>query len=94
MLLAALDAAFPDSRHTIERLTPVGADEALLYRRFTATPFLGAVTAGARLDFAGTDLLTLPSANCARTTLDHDRVTEAGKQAAAASRKSIRPPLR
>lgn len=92
MLPAALAAAFPGGWHTIERLTPVGTDEALLYRRFTGTPFLGAATAGTRVDFAGTDLLT-PSADCARTTPDHDRVTDAGKQAAAASRKSIRPPL-
>ncbi|MBD9727309.1 hypothetical protein [Streptomyces caniscabiei] len=32
-------------------------------------------------------------ADRARTTPDHDRVTDAGQQAAAASRKSIRPPL-
>ncbi|MDX3646008.1 hypothetical protein, partial [Streptomyces sp. MB09-02B] len=50
MLLTALATAFPDGRHTIERLTPVGTDEALLYRRFTGTAFLGAVTAGARVD--------------------------------------------
>lgn len=93
MLPAALAAAFPGGRHTIERLTPVGTDDALLCRRFTGTPFLGAVTAGARVDFAGTDLLTPLSADCVRTTPDHDRVTDAGKQAAAASRKSIRPPL-
>ncbi|AVV45980.1 hypothetical protein C6376_36040 [Streptomyces sp. P3] len=56
MLLTALAAAFPDGRHTIERLTPVGTAEALLYRRFSGTAFLGAVAAGARVDFAGTDL--------------------------------------
>lgn len=61
VLLAARDTAFPDGRHTIERLTPVGTDEALLYRRFTGTAFLGAVTAGARVDFAGTDLFTVGS---------------------------------
>ncbi|MFF5522566.1 hypothetical protein [Streptomyces coeruleorubidus] len=108
MLLTALAAAFPDGRHTIERLTPVGADEALLYRRFTGTAFLG-VTAGARVDFAGTGLFTAGSgasphnatsktcspspADCARTTPDHDRVTDAERQAAAASRTSMRPLL-
>jgi hypothetical protein len=57
MLLTALAAAFPDGRHTIERLTPVGTDEkALLYRRFSGTAFLSAVTAVDRVDFAGTDL--------------------------------------
>jgi len=61
MLLTALAAAFPEGRHTIERLTPVGTEEALLYRRFTGTPFLGAVTASARLGFAGTDLFTAGS---------------------------------
>ena len=45
-------------RHTIERLTPGGTDEALLYRRFTGTAFLGAVTAGARVDFAGSGAFT------------------------------------
>jgi hypothetical protein len=51
MLLTALATAFPDGRHTIERLTPVGTDEALLYRRFTGTAFLGAVTAsGGRIE--------------------------------------------
>ncbi|MEU0029750.1 hypothetical protein [Streptomyces sp. NPDC006335] len=110
LLTALLAATFPDGRHTIERLTPVGTDEALLYRRFTGTAFLGAVTAGARVDFVGTDLFAVGSgtftaqrhvdktcspsrANCARTTADHDRVTGAGQQAAAASRKLIRPPL-
>jgi hypothetical protein len=103
MLLTALAAAFPDGRHTIERLTPVGTDEALLYRLFTSTAFLGAVTAGARVDFAGTDLFTAGSGAftaqrhvedlLGRTAPDHGRVTDAGQQAAAASRKSIRPPL-
>ncbi|MFF9036789.1 ester cyclase [Streptomyces sp. NPDC014892] len=62
MLLTALAAAFPDGRHTVERLTPVGTDEALLYWRFTGThtgtAFLGAPAAGARVDFVGTDLFT------------------------------------
>ncbi|WP_037684549.1 ester cyclase [Streptomyces griseus] len=61
MLLTALATAFPDGRHTIERLTPVGTDEALLYRRFSGTAFLGAVTAGARVDFAGTGLFAAGS---------------------------------
>ncbi|WP_443078083.1 ester cyclase [Streptomyces sp. SP17KL33] len=63
MLLTALAAAFPDGRHTIERLTPVGTDEALLYWRFTGThtgaAFLGTPAAGARVDFVGTDLFTV-----------------------------------
>jgi len=62
MLLTALAAAFPDGRHTVERLTPIGTDEALLYWRFTGThtgaAFLGVTAAGARVDFAGTDLFT------------------------------------
>ena len=74
----------------------------MLYRRFTGTAFPGAVTAGTRVDFARTGLFAvgsgaftaqrhvedlLPSpANCARTTPDHDRVTDAGQQAAAATR--------
>ncbi|MEV6385188.1 ester cyclase [Streptomyces sp. NPDC051773] len=62
-LLTALAAAFPDGRHTIERLVPVGTDEVLLYWRFTGThtgaPFLGAEAAGARVDFVGTDLFTV-----------------------------------
>ncbi|MFF7644399.1 hypothetical protein [Streptomyces canus] len=45
MLLTALATAFPDGRPTIERLIPGGTDEALLYRRFTGSAFLGAVTA-------------------------------------------------
>ncbi|WP_364713153.1 ester cyclase [Streptomyces ossamyceticus] len=61
MLLTALATASPDGRPTIERLIPVGTDEALLYRRFTGTAFLGAVTAGARVDFAGTGLFTAGS---------------------------------
>ncbi|MEU0676929.1 ester cyclase [Streptomyces sp. NPDC006172] len=65
MLLTALAQAFPDGRHTIERLTPVGADEALLYWRFTGThtgaAFLGAAAAGAEVDFVGTDLFTAGS---------------------------------
>jgi hypothetical protein len=61
MLLTALAAAFPDGRHTIELLAPVGTDEALLYWRFTGTAFLGAVTAGARVAFVGTDLFTAGS---------------------------------
>ncbi|KOG23867.1 hypothetical protein, partial [Streptomyces viridochromogenes] len=61
MLLTALATAFPDGRHTIERLTPVGTGEALLYRRFTGTAFPGAVTAGARVDFAGTSLFAAGS---------------------------------
>lgn len=48
-------------RHTIERLTPGGTDEALLYWRFTGTAFLGAPAAGARVDFAGTDLFAAGS---------------------------------
>ena len=62
-LLTALAAAFPDGRHTIDRLVPVGTDEVLLYWRFTGThtgaPFLGAEAAGARVDFVGTDLFTV-----------------------------------
>lgn len=62
LLLTGLAAAFPDGRHTLERVTPVGADEALLYWRFTGThagaPFLGVAPAGARADFRGTDLFT------------------------------------
>ncbi|MBE4739822.1 hypothetical protein [Streptomyces caniscabiei] len=61
MLLTALATASPDGRPIIERLIPVGTDEALLYRRFTGTAFLGAVTAGARVDFAGTGLFTAGS---------------------------------
>lgn len=109
MPLTALAAAFPDGRHTIERLTPVGTDEALLYRRFTGTAFLGAVTAVPAWTLpapACSPLAAEPSphtatsktcspspADRARTTPDHDRVTDAGQQAAAASRTSIRPPL-
>ncbi|MFF6805372.1 hypothetical protein [Streptomyces sp. NPDC012616] len=61
MLLTALATAFPDGRHTIERLTPGGTGEALLYRRFTGTAFPGVVTAGARVDFAGTGLFAAGS---------------------------------
>ncbi|MEV6379757.1 hypothetical protein AB0M31_10110 [Streptomyces sp. NPDC051773] len=68
MLLTALAMAFPDGRPTIERLIPVGTDEALLYRRFSGTAFLGAVTAGARVDFAGTDLFAAGSRSLHRTT--------------------------
>ena len=61
-LLTALADAFPDGRHTIERLVPVGTDEALLYWRFTGThtgtAFLGAAAAGAEVNFVGTDLFT------------------------------------
>jgi hypothetical protein len=32
-----------------------------MYRRFTGTAFLGAVTAGARVDFAGTGLFSAGS---------------------------------
>ncbi|BEL04318.1 hypothetical protein Q0Z83_025090 [Actinoplanes sichuanensis] len=60
LLLTGLAAAFPDGRHTLERVTPVGADEALLYWRFTGThtgaTFFGADPTGARVDFVGTDL--------------------------------------
>ncbi len=62
-LLAGLAAAFPDGRHRLERVEPVGGDEVLLCWRFTGThtgaPFLGVPAAGAAVDFPGIDLFRL-----------------------------------
>jgi predicted ester cyclase len=59
-LLSGLAAAFPDGRHHLERVEPVGRDEVLLYWRFTGThtgaPIFGVPAAGAAVDFVGTDL--------------------------------------
>ncbi|MGJ5893878.1 hypothetical protein ACSCBZ_18245 [Streptomyces niveiscabiei] len=48
------------------------------------------MAAGAGVDFAGTDLFAVGGGLF--TAPDHDRVTDAGRQAAAASRTSMRPP--
>jgi len=62
-LLAGLGAAFPDGRHRLERVEPVGGDEVLVCWRFTGThtgaPFLGVPAAGAAVDFPGMDLFRL-----------------------------------
>lgn len=59
-LLTGLAAAFPDGRHHLERVEPVGRDEVLLYWRFTGKhtgePIFGAAPTGAAVNFVGTDL--------------------------------------
>ena len=88
-LLDGLAAAFPDGRHHLERVEPVGRDEVLVYWRFTGThtgaPFLGVPAAGAAVDFVGTDLFRVQRGRLTEQRHVEDLLTLIGQLQAPAS---------
>lgn len=61
-LSQALAAGFADGVHQLTVIEPVGTDRILVYWRFTGShtgEFFGIPSTGRKVDFVGTDLLTL-----------------------------------